>query len=113
MPFNTVEPISCQRQNVLLYFEKGMMGVLTKDDTLQLRRIKFLEPPPAFEGSYVLSRDELHNNQLYTVLLIQSHKGLAVFITPVTSLSQNVNRLYSIILSSDPCNNGTTKQTNR
>lgn len=98
IPLTALAAASCEKQKVFLYFEKGMMGVLTYDDTLQLRKVRFVESD-AYR-SKVLCVDEIHNNIPYSVEYVRTDQGIAIFITPMVELPHRM----TIILSSKPCN---------
>lgn len=98
IPLTSLVSGSCQKQKVLLYFEKGLMGVKTYDDTLQLRRIRIVESEAGRSVVYCL--DEMHGNRPYSVTYLNAREGLALFITPLYPHPERM----TIILSSKPCN---------
>lgn len=91
----------CEDQRVLIVTKDEVMGILTRDDTLQLKRVavKQLEP----RHSIVLCHDELHGNQPYRVRFIQGDDGILLYITPIV-VKPATGTLYGLVLSSISCN---------
>lgn len=107
----------CEDMRVLFFVKDDILGLLTPDDTLELKRvmIEYTEPGT----SVVLCYDLLHGNHPYRVAIIQGKQGVLMYFTPFVRLPKhekyrrafaNVDMqpsdrpLYGIILSSIPCN---------
>lgn len=90
---------SCEKEPLLMAFDKGQLLILTTKDTLHLVAVEILPATPGIRRN--LSVEKLHGDQQYMVTLMESDKGITLIASPV----RGGRRLYSMIISSiDMCN---------
>lgn len=110
-----IQSDKCEDLRVLLFLQGDILGILTGDDTLQLRRvmIEYTEPGE----TAVLCYDEFHGNQPYRVAILQGTRGILMYLTPFVPKQEvflraysnvdivpSTRPLYGLVLSSIPCN---------
>lgn len=99
IPVTYPAPASCNIERVEFVFYKNKLKVITFSDTLLLIKISSVQSDYCKTAQVY---DELHYDQRYVVYVIDDAMGMAMIITPVKPYT--MTRLYSIRLSSKPCN---------
>lgn len=80
----------CNDERVLFFSQGSVMGILTPDDTLQLKRVAIEVSEPGH--SIIVCYDELHGNQPYRVRYIEGKEGILIYITPFVTLRDSERR---------------------